>query len=281
MSEWFRHGRHVDSLPIDDRAVQYGDGVFETIAIRDAQPRFWGSHMQRLRDGCDRLDLTMPAENILQRDVELALARTTLNTGFCVAKIIVTAGGGQRGYRRTPPGNANSLVGIFPARRLTRDAYLSGVTTMLTDTRISVQPKLAGIKSLNRLDQVLARSEWDSENILDGLMRDSEDRLICGTMTNVFVVCDNIIRTPSLKRCGVAGIMRRQIIDHLAENKIECLETDIPTAELSKADEVILSNSQIGAVPVRRCDELEWPVGDAGQSIMAMLAYRQVPECGL
>lgn len=281
MSDWFRHGRPVESIPIDDRAVQYGDGVFETIAIRDAEPRLWEHHMRRLRRGCERLAIAMPAENILRRDLERALARTTTNTVFCLAKLLVTAGSGQRGYRRTPPGNTNTLIGIFPSRPLRRAAYQNGVVTMLTMTRISTQPRLAGIKTLNRLDQVLARAEWNSDDILDGLMCDSEDRLICGTRTNVFLVRNNKISTPSLERCGVAGIMRAHIIERLADNDVSCLEADIPSSDLDEIDEVFLSNSQIGVVPVQRCGDRQWPVGECTQSVMALLGYQHVPECRL
>ncbi len=280
MNEWFRHGRKIDSIPVDDRAVQYGDGVFETIAIRDSRPRLWDLHMERLRRGCDGLSLTMPAENLLQRDLDKALARTTVNTTFCTAKILLSAGGGERGYRRTPPGDTNTLVGLFPTRPLAPVVYRDGAVTRLTETRLSCQPKLAGLKTLNRLDQVLARAEWKDDSILDGLMQDSDGRLVCGTMSNVFVVRDNHIATPLLNRCGVAGIMRRHIIRGLGESSIDCAETELSIADLEAADEVFVCNSQIGAVPVKRCDEFTWPVGECTRSVMALLAYREVPECG-
>lgn len=281
MNDWYQHGVKVESIAIDDRAVQYGDGVFETIAVRDGRPRFWELHMQRLRHACKHLELTMPAENILERDLESALARTSINTNFCTAKIIITAGSGQRGYRRPRATKANALIGIFNSAPLGRNAYQGGVATLLCTTIVASQPKLAGIKSLNRLEQIFARAEWDSDEFFEGLMADAGNRLICGTMTNMFAVRDNKISTPALDSAGVAGVMRQLVINLLADNGIECEETEISVSDLNKVDEVFISNSQIGVVPVRRCGKYQWPVGEATRSVMAMLAYNQVPECGL
>ncbi|MDJ0910559.1 MAG: aminodeoxychorismate lyase [Woeseiaceae bacterium] len=279
MNEWFEHGSRVDSIPVDDRGLQYGDGLFETIAIRDARPRFWSAHVDRLTSGAERLGLTLPVANILQRDLERALALTTINTGFCTAKIVITAGVGPRGYRREAGRPTRTLVGVFDGAELPRDHYAEGVETVLCETPMSDQPLLAGLKTLNRLDQVLASREWESGDAFDGLMCDSAERLVCGTRTNLFLIRDNQIMTPALDRCGVAGIMRRQILDGLSGNQIECAVTDIPAAALDDADEVFVCNSQIGVLPVRRCGTRSWPVGEGTQSIMAMMAYNDVPEC--
>ncbi len=279
MKEWFEHGSRVDSIPVDDRGLQYGDGLFETIAIRDARPRFWSAHVDRLTSGAERLGLTLPVANILQRDLERALALTTINTGFCTAKIVITAGVGPRGYRREAGRPTRTLVGVFDGAELPRDHYAEGVETVLCETPMSDQPLLAGLKTLNRLDQVLASREWESGDAFDGLMCDSAERLVCGTRTNLFLIRDNQIMTPALDRCGVAGIMRRQILDGLSGNQIECAVTDIPAAALDDADEVFVCNSQIGVLPVRRCGTRSWPVGEGTQSIMAMMAYNDVPEC--
>lgn len=281
MSEWFRHGRRVASISLDDRAVQYGDGVFETVAIRDARPRMLERHIQRLRRGCERLGIEMPAPSILQRDLDLALAQTTLNTAYCAAKIIISAGSGPRGYRRPENSGGDGYIGLFAAQPLERAAYEHGVHTTLTTTRIAIAPQLAGLKTLNRLDQVLARREWDTDEIFDGIMRDTDDRIICGTMTNVFIVRNNAIATPALEQCGVAGIMRSLIIDRLADNNLRCDVTDVAFDDFAGADEVFLCNSQIGAVPVRRCDAQRWDIGETTRSVMALLSDSGVPECRL
>lgn len=280
MTNWYRHGLPLDTIAVDDRAVQYGDGVFETIAIRDGRPRLWELHMRRLALGCERLSLPMPAESLLERDLERALARTATNTTFCTAKIVLTAGTGQRGYRRPDAPATTTLMGVFDGQPLHPDCYRDGVDAIVCDTRISSQPRLAGVKSLNRLDQVLARSEWDDPGVFEGLMVDAEDRIVCGTASNIFLVRDRRILTPKLTRAGVAGIMRQHLLNLLGDNDIEFEEADIPLDDLARMDEAFVCNSQAGAVPLRRCGRHQWAVGEATRSVLAMLAYAGVPECG-
>lgn len=279
MNEWFEHGSRIESIPVDDRGLHYGDGLFETIAIRDARPRFWSAHVDRLTSGAERLGLQIPVANILERDLERALALTTANTGFCTAKIVVTGGVGPRGYGREEGQPCRTLVGIFDGRELPRESYTEGVEVALCETALSDQPRLAGLKTLNRLDQVLASREWHAEETFEGLMCDGNGRLVCGTRTNLFLIRDNHILTPALERCGVGGIMRRRILEGLSGNQIECSVADVPATALDDADEVFLCNSQIGVLPVRSCGERVWPVGECTQSIMAMMAYNDVPEC--
>jgi 4-amino-4-deoxychorismate lyase len=144
---------------------------------------------------------------------------------------------------------------------------------------ISVQPRLAGIKSLNRLDQVLARQEWRSEDPWEGLMLDPDGHIICGTMSNVFFVHDNRISTPRLDRAGVAGIMRRHVIELLDADSIRVEEKRLTTADLDSADEVFLTNSQVGAVPVSKIGERTLSPDAETRRVMDLLAGNGVPEC--
>lgn len=279
MGDWYQHGIQIDSVPVDDRALQYGDGVFETIAVRDARPRFWELHLARLTLACEKAGLTMPAPNILLRDLENALARTTVNTGYCTAKLIISCGGYERGYHRPEHVRVISRVGIFADSPPDEETYTEGVQVCLCATIAACQPQLAGVKSLNRFDQVLARNEWSDPAIFDGLMCDDDGNLVCGTRSNLFVVRENHIETPRLDRCGVKGIMRQRISDLLAGNNIPVSEMAIGREEFASFDEVFLSNSQIGVVPVRRCGDHTWAVGEATRSVMALLTYNGVPEC--
>jgi 4-amino-4-deoxychorismate lyase len=143
-----------------------------------------------------------------------------------------------------------------------------------------VQPLLAGIKSLNRLEQVIARAEWDDENIFEGLMLDTDGRLICGTMSNVFIVKKSAVITPAVTRCGVAGIMRRHLVGLLQkEAGIACEVRDVAADELSAADEVFLTNSQFGVLPVRACTSMQWDIGPVTRRAQTIVAGNGVPEC--
>lgn len=281
MSAWYCEKRAIDAIPVNDRGALYGDGLFETVALRGGVPRFWSMHLERLRYGCERLAIPPPAPTMLRDELESAITVSGIDTSHAIAKIIVSAGTGPRGYRRPEPAGNVVRIGIFAASPLPATAYRDGVRVRICNTRLAVQPQLAGIKTLNRLEQVLARAEWNTPEIAEGLLRDTDDRLICGTMSNVFVVTSRTLATPAITRCGVAGIMRRHLLTLLDVAGIPCEVRDVGTGELEFADEVFLCNSQFGILPVVSCDKRNWPVGSITRQAMSLAASSQVEECAL
>ena len=155
----------------------------------------------------------------------------------------------------------------------------SGVAVRICTLRLAIQPALAGIKSLNRLEQVLARAEWQDAAIFEGLTLDTDGRLICGTMSNVFIVNDSRLATPGITRCGVSGVMRAELIQQLQEAGVACEVRDIYANELTTADEVFLTNSQFGVLPVKRIDNIEYGVGNVTRSAQRLMAAAGVEEC--
>ena len=266
-------------MPVDDRAVQYGDGVFETIAIRSGKPRFWDLHLERLENGCERLGIDAPGERTLRLWLDDAIDRGACDPRFAVAKIIVTAGQGRRGYRRPGKIVPNVAVGAFVSRPWPISSYRSGVRIRICQTRLAIQPQFAGIKSLNRLEQVVAQSEWRDTETAEGLMLDTEGRIICGTMSNVFLVLGNQLTTPAITRCGVAGVMRRRVIEVCEDAGFDYDVRDVALGQLDDASAVFLSNSQFGVLPVTRCGQRRWPVDDTTKRVMRALADADVPEC--
>ncbi len=279
MSEWFANRQSIDTVNIQDRAVQYGDGLFETIAIRNGRPRFWPLHIDRLQLGCRRLGIRAADDAVLAADLDAALQQCAIDTRHCTAKIIVTAGVGQRGFCRSGGAKASIWVGVFESRTMPASAYEDGIDVRLCHVRLAEQPLLAGLKTLNRLEQVMACAEWDDTSIFEGLMLDSADRLICGTMSNVFIVSANSLKTPAITRCGVAGIMRRHLLAITADAGIDCEVADITIDEAFAAEEIFLSNSQFGILPVRRCEQHAWSQCAVSRQIMALAAENSVPEC--
>lgn len=279
MSTWFSNGVRIDSIPADDRAAQYGDGLFETIAIRDGRARFLDAHIARLRIGAARLQLDCPSAEVLREALESALEHPDIDNRHATAKLILAAGGAQRGYRRSTDASAIVRVGVFAAETLPATYYRQGTEVRLCASRLAIQPQLAGLKSLNRLEQVLARAEWQDPRIFEGLMLDTGGRLICGTMSNVFIAAKSALVSPGITRCGVSGIMRGQLIRWFQGAGIDCDVRDVATEELFDADEVFLSNSQFGVVPVQRCGSQTWSVGDFTRQAQALAAANGVPEC--
>ena len=116
----------------------------------------------------------------------------------------------------------------------------------LCATTIGLNPRLAGLKTLNRLESVVARAEWSDERIWEGLMRDVDENIVCGTMSNVFVRRGSTLMTPALDHCGVAGVMRRWVLETAGELCLHATERRIRWRDLSEAEEVFMSNAVIG-----------------------------------
>jgi len=269
----------TDSTLLNDRAAAYGDGLFETIAIRDGKPRFWSTHIARLQLGCLRLGIACPSNDSLRADLDSALNLTAVSVEYATAKLVVSAGTGPRGYQRLADSPVIIRVAVFAADTLTAMQYREGVVARLCATRLAIQPQLAGIKSLNRLEQVLARSEWSDPDIFEGLMLDTDKRLICGTMSNVFIATQSSLATPAITRCGVSGIMRSHVLRLLQDAGIDCVVRDVQVDELASADEVFITNSQFGILPLRQCADLKLSVGTITRQAQELVAANGVPEC--
>jgi 4-amino-4-deoxychorismate lyase len=263
------NGRPDDAPLATDRGLYYGDGLFETIAVENGIPRFWIRHINRLEQGCRRLGIVCPDPGLLrsESDEVLAAARSA------VLKILVTRGAaGRRGYGAEEGGEPTRIV-----QRLSWPPYpaahqQTGVAVRVCSMRLGTNPVLAGIKHLNRLEQVLARREWDDGRISEGLVMDRKERLVEGTMSNVFLVANGALLTPDLQGCGVAGIMRSAVMDLAAASGIDCHVCAVDQDMLARADEVFLTNSLIGIWPVYRVDSCGYDIGPVTRALQKRLA---------
>jgi 4-amino-4-deoxychorismate lyase len=238
------NGQFCDTLTVHDRGLAYGDGLFDTLLISNGQPVFYDLHIQRLLKGCERLGLSLKRETI-ETDIKKLLIHTE-KSDSAVLKTIITRGSGQRGYRITENSVVNRVLIMSP---LSSNEHTSGkpLTLALCDTRLGHNPALAGIKHLNRIENVLARNEWRSLNVDEGLMLDTSGNVIEGTMSNVFWCDGDVLYTPGLTRCGVEGVMRQVIIDRLASKLgLAVKQGDFRLDSLYQADEIIMSNSLMG-----------------------------------
>jgi len=143
--------------------------------------------------------------------------------------------------------------------KYTEEYYTTGVDLHVCDTRLAHQPKLAGIKHLNRIENILARIEWRDESIFDGLLLDSQDSVIECTVSNIFARFDTVLMTPDLSQCGVAGVTRQRIIALSAVLNLTIDVTQLTLSHLLQADEVIICNSLYGAFQVHKISDTTWP----------------------
>lgn len=259
-------GLATAAVAATDRGLAFGDGVFRTLAVRAGRPLNWRWHWLRLCADCAALGLPVPDEGGLLEELrQVAPAEAT-------AKVIVTRGAATRGYRIVPGQPATRVVVAFAPPAYDPMLAREGVRVRRCGLVLSQQPLLAGVKSLNRLENVLARSEWDDPAIAEGLLADAEGRVVEGTMSNVFMVRGGRLATPGLSRCGVVGAQRERVRQLLAADGIGCEERDIAWAELEAADEVFLTNSLIGVWPVARLDGRRFAVGPVARRAQALIA---------
>jgi 4-amino-4-deoxychorismate lyase len=243
------NGHAAPVIPVNDRGLLYGDGLFETIAVGDGRPRELDRHLRRLFDGCERLAISPPDVAILRREIEEVCA----SEKRAVLKIIVTRGQGSRGYRPAGQGQPTRILSLDPWPDHPAHYRDQGITATCCKTRLARNPRLAGTKHLNRLEQVLARGEWRDE-YQEGLMLDTEGQVIEGTMSNVFVIRDGELYTPELKFAGVAGVMRERILECAAKAGIIVHVHDLTLSEVEAAQAMFFCNSLIGIWPVRSLD---------------------------
>lgn len=241
------NGRTDSTLSVHDRGLLYGDGLFETIAVHHGLPCHWDRHLRRLLYGCQRLAIRPPDVSLLRREAVALCA----GAERAVLKIIVTRGQGGRGYRpygQGPPTRVLLLDSWPDYPRHYRDL---GIAAMCCQTRLARNVRLAGIKHLNRLEQVLARGEWQDE-YQEGLLLDTDDRVVEGTMSNVFIVHGDALHTPDLSYAGVAGIMRERVLACADVMGVVAHVRHLTLSDVHMAQGVFFCNSLIGVWPVRR-----------------------------
>jgi 4-amino-4-deoxychorismate lyase len=249
------NGRETDCLAIADRGLMYGDGVFRTLKVRNGQAIGWQAHLDKLDDDCARLGLPRYAHDRWLTDLHAC----RLEGADAVVKLIVTRGSGARGYRPETHPEATRILMAAPMSVDLTVPPVEGIRVRICKLRLGHQPALAGIKHLNRLENVLAQKEWHDPQIHEGLLFDQAGHLVSGTKSNVFLVRQGSLLTPRLDQCGVAGVTRARLIDFARAAGIEVTEVAGLTLEdVLSAEEILLCNSLIGLWRVARLDDRTW-----------------------
>jgi len=278
MQKWLINTADANSIDANDRGLAYGDGLFETIAVRNSACRFLDAHLQRLQQSCKKLAIPAPDETRLIDNIRTLIADQDCEHG--VIKIIVTRGTGPRGYGFKSESLAPTIMtGISATEPAKTNA--DGIRAQYCLTPASRNSSLAGMKTLNRLAQVMARSEWTDPQIAEGLMTDDRGNLVGGTMTNLFVVAAGELWTPPVTEFGVAGVMRSKILQIARDLKLKIKEDDFSLTFVNDADELFVSNSLIGIWPINSLNERSYPVGPVTHQLMEGLASQGVTECQL
>lgn len=236
----------MNLIATDDRALHYGDGLFETLRFHRGRAALWDWHMERLVDGCHRLGLPAPAPEMLRREAEAA----ALPFVDAVVKILWSAGRGPRGYARPQPPRPHALIeaaALAPAPE--------GIAAGWCSVRLAIQPALAGIKHLNRLEQVLAAQECQAAGWQEGLMQDMDGGVVAATAGNLCACIEGRWLTPPVERCGIAGVGRRWWLERGALTVAPLTPTQVEHAEALAVINAVRGPRQVVALGDRR-----WPV---------------------
>ena len=251
------NGKPGSSIPVNDRGLAYGDGIFETVRVASGQPVMAALHWRRLSESARHLGIEISVEQVVQ-EVALFLSEQEVSDG--VLKLIVTRGSGGRGYNPSGCGQARRILSFHPLPEYSSSPACTGVRLYPCKTRLGFS-SLAGLKHLNRLENVMARSEWQGSECLEGLVLDWDGRPVEGTMSNLFLVRDGCLVTPLLENCGVKGVCREYILSQSPGWGLAVIEKAIHLSDLEQASEVFICNSVNGVWPVVAFRDLSWPAG--------------------
>lgn len=253
------NGKPGNLIGIRDRGLLYGDGVFRTLRAIRGKALHWPLHYQKLRHDCTALGIACPDAGPLSDELDGLLERHPDG----VLKLIVTRGAGTRGYAPQHCADTTHLWDISPMPEYPSDWAIHGIKAQRCQLRLSRQPRLAGIKHLNRLENVLAAAEWNDARLLDpeiaeGLLLDTDGNVIEGTRSNLFLVSRGELITPELSRSGVAGVQRDRVIDWSARHNMPLHIRHVGLEEVLHADELFVVNSIIGLWPIRQLEQRRW-----------------------
>lgn len=263
----FVNGLPADSVSVLDRGLRYGDGCFETMAVYAGKIPLWNRHYNRLHNACVRLKIE---PNFDRESLEKELANIISDTDRAIVRLTVTRGQDATGYQFDPHQTPTRIISLLPRKDTPRSYEKTGVEVCICNTRLSRNPALAGIKHLNRLEQVLARSEW-SDEYAEGLLCDDVGNVIEGTITNLFIVENGALYTPELTECGVAGVMRAEVLACAQNIGIAAKEVAIDRARLLSSNECFLTNAVIGIWPIKQIDGKNFAVGSVTRTLQEEL----------
>lgn len=258
-------GKPANQVCVTDRGLNYGDGLFETLRVSHARVALIDYHLARLQRGVHALRLQADINVIAEEWRDLAA-----RMGEGVIKLTLTRGSGKRGYAIPSVAQSLRIQQCFPPANYPQDHARKGIRLFPCVTRLARQPLLAGIKHLNRLEQVLARSEWADPQYAEGLVCDTQGLAVECTMSNLFARVGGAWLTPALTQCGVRGVMRDYLLDQMRAHGVRVEEVELDHSVLINASELFCCNSLYGVWPIIELAQHRWAVGPHSRYVQTL-----------
>ncbi len=254
MTEVWVNGKPDCQVNPLERGLAYGDGLFATMRFSGGEVLFLRAHLQRLTQGAKRLGFDWCAsDSLISQITHLALTR-----GDGCIKLLLGRGVGGRGYAAPTSGSITEIVSLHAIPSHYSQWQNTGVSLKSSEVKLAQQPLLAGIKHLNRLEQVLIKSKKLPSGFEDWLVMDQKRNVIESSMANLFLVDGNNVITPSIALAGVAGVMREQVIYALIARGFDLHIHDVSYQQLSQFEHGFITNSLFGLVDINRIDNLTY-----------------------
>lgn len=241
------NGEYNNQVNLSDRAVQFGDGCFTTLAANEGIPEFWPAHKHRLKQGCERLGIVFSEWESLENSVY----KLSSQHDKAVIKVIISRGSGGRGYATDDTVKPNYFVSQhgFPLHYI--EWQERGITMSVSPIYLAKQPLLAGIKHLNRLEQVLIKQQLQQASFDDVVVCDTDQNMVESSAANLFWRKGDTWYTPDLSCSGVNGVMRNQVLRYFEQHSITVKSVKSGTKALLDAEQVFICNSVMKVIPVK------------------------------
>lgn len=268
------NGKLVNGIAPTNRGFAYGDGVFRTMRLLQGELQDWPLHYQTLVADCSKIQIVCPSAELLMQEFKYFMASANEEeTQFSIIKIIITRGDGARGYAPPAICEPTRVFVQSPLPEYPPEIYHEGIALYTCQTRLAHQPLLAGIKHLNRLENVLARAELKDPRFFDGLLRDYDNHVIEAVSGNLFILKGGLVMTPALEQCGVSGVMRQKILDWYKTQGQPVVVTSLLIENLLEAEAVVIANSVYGVLQVSQIDDQAMATNDWAKELRSHLNY--------
>lgn len=266
------NGVESSHVSVADRGLHYGDGLFETIRVEQGGLHYWQQHYNRLAHSAQRLALSCPQQTVLEDDIRHLLRYSQATAAqTAVLKIIITRGAGERGYRFARNLPVTRIVQLDSCTVHKESHGEHGIAATFCQHRLASSAQLAGIKHLNRLDNILASAEL-GKRWQEGIVLDQQDNVIEGCFSNLFFLRGTCLYTPALRTAGVEGIIRQRLLQLVSDAGLTLCIDHFSRQQLVDADEIFFSNSLIGLWPVRQLDDKMFTSFDQTRKLASLLA---------
>ncbi|MBY6016548.1 aminodeoxychorismate lyase [Halomonas denitrificans] len=251
MTRWL-DGRPTASVPGDDRGLTLGDGHFTTMLVQQGGVVLWHRHRTRLAEANDRLGFAQPDWHQLEAEIQQASQGIELG---CL-RLTLTRGSAGRGYQGQWPAVPRRLLALSPFPSHYRQSQQQGIDAEVAELTLASGGPLIGLKTLGRLEQVLIKQEAASRNVDELLVCDGQGQLVEASAGNLFLVFDDgTVVTPSLAECGIAGVMRAEVLALLGQAGQKVVERPVRVEELTDVAEAFVTNALMGVMPLRQIGE--------------------------